>query len=244
MPSTKSLEGKLISDPNQVYFNDVKRYSLLSKKEEIELFRRLERGISYKIYGINGTRKKIEILTEDAREAREKIILSNLRLVIKRAKKYNGLGAQYSLSLGDLIQYGNIGLLRATETYDCKRGFEFSTYATRVVRNAIIAGIRSVQRHSREQTVSNEDKDFLKYTPDTQSVLPENSSEVLEKKKKAEKIFNMIGSERARNIIYMRYFLKCTLEEIGVAWNLSRERVRQIEEATITNLRKRFGVKI
>lgn len=245
MSSTKSLEGK-VSDPNQIYFSDIRDYPLLSKKEEVELVRRLRRGTSYETQGTNGTRKKIEILTEDAREARESLVLGNLRLVVKLAKKYYNWGAQYNLSLGDLIQYGNTGLLNAPRAYKLNRGFRFATYAGRAARNAIIGGVRSVQMRSRGQITSNEDNDFLKYAPDTKSVLPENSPGILEeeKRREVEKIFKMIGNERSRSIIYMKYFLKCTLGEIGKACNLSKERVRQIEETTMTNLRKRLGVKV
>jgi RNA polymerase primary sigma factor len=102
------------SDSVQMYLKEIGRYPLLTGEEEIELAKRIERG-------------------DEA--ARQKLIVSNLRLVVSIAKKYANRSA--SLSLLDLIQEGNVGLFKAAEKFDFKRGFKFSTYATWWIRQAI-----------------------------------------------------------------------------------------------------------
>lgn len=101
-------------DSVQMYLKEIGRYPLLTGEEEIELAKRIERG-------------------DEA--ARSKLAVSNLRLVVSIAKKYVGRSA--NLSLLDLIQEGNIGLFKAVEKFDFKKGFKFSTYATWWIRQAI-----------------------------------------------------------------------------------------------------------
>lgn len=112
----KTLEEKFlnenISDNVKLYLSEVGKYPLLSYEEEKELFARLKNG---------------------DKEAREKIIKSNLRLVISIAKKYSGKG----ISLLDLIQEGNAGLIKAVDIFDTSREIKFSTYATWWIRQAI-----------------------------------------------------------------------------------------------------------
>jgi RNA polymerase primary sigma factor len=102
------------SDSVQMYLKEIGRYPLLTGEEEIELAKRVERN-------------------DEA--ARQKLIVSNLRLVVSIAKKYVGRSA--NLSLLDLIQEGNVGLFKAAEKFDYKKGFKFSTYATWWIRQAI-----------------------------------------------------------------------------------------------------------
>src|SRR5215203_940509 len=109
------------TDTLQLFLNEVGRYPLLTAEEEVELAKRIERG---------------------DREAKERMINSNLRLVVSIAKKYQGHG----LSLLDLIQEGIIGLIRAVEKFDHRRGFKFSTYATWWIRQAMQ---RALQQQSR-----------------------------------------------------------------------------------------------
>src|SRR5512133_1899459 len=104
------------TDALQLFLNEAGRWPLLTKEEEIELAKRIERG--------------------DA-EAKERMINSNLRLVVSIAKRYQGHG----LSLLDLIQEGIIGLIRAVEKFDWRRGFKFSTYATWWIRQAVQRGV-------------------------------------------------------------------------------------------------------
>src|SRR6187455_2449755 len=113
-PAATYVNGDLAhatTDALQLFMNEVGRYPLLTAKEEVELAKRIERG--------------------DA-AAKELMINSNLRLVVSIAKRYQGHG----LSLLDLIQDGVIGLNRAVEKFDWRRGFKFSTYATWWIRQA------------------------------------------------------------------------------------------------------------
>jgi RNA polymerase primary sigma factor len=109
------------TDALQLFLNEAARYPLLTAAEEVELAKAIERG---------------------DREAKERMINSNLRLVVSIAKKYQGHG----LSLLDLIQEGIIGLIRAVEKFDWRRGFKFSTYATWWIRQAVQRGVANKAR--------------------------------------------------------------------------------------------------
>src|SRR6188508_2135351 len=118
-PAATYINGDLAhatTDALQLFMNEVGRHPLLTAKEEVELAKRIERG---------------------DREAKERMINSNLRLVVSIAKKYQGHG----LSLLDLIQEGIIGLIRAAEKFDWRRGYKFSTYATWWIRQAVQRGV-------------------------------------------------------------------------------------------------------
>jgi RNA polymerase primary sigma factor len=112
------------TDALQMFLNEVGRYELLTAEQEVELAKRIERG---------------------DREAKELMINSNLRLVVSIAKKYQGHG----LSLLDLIQEGILGLIRAVEKFDWRRGFKFSTYATWWIRQAVQRGVANKAREIR-----------------------------------------------------------------------------------------------
>ena len=109
------------TDALQLFLNEIRRYPLLTAQEEVELAKRIEQG--------------------DLR-AKERMINSNLRLVVSIAKKYQG----QELSLLDLIQEGIFGLIRATEKFDWRRGYKFSTYATFWIRQAIQRGLANRAR--------------------------------------------------------------------------------------------------
>jgi len=109
------------TDALQLFLNEAGRWPLLTAEEEVELSKRIERGDL---------------------EAKERMINSNLRLVVSIAKRYQGHG----LSLLDLIQEGIIGLIRAVEKFDWRRGFKFSTYATWWIRQAVQRGVANKSR--------------------------------------------------------------------------------------------------
>jgi RNA polymerase primary sigma factor len=111
----------MTTDSLQLFLNEAGRYPLLTAAEEVELAKRIERG--------------------DGR-AKDRMINSNLRLVVSIAKKYQGHG----LSLLDLIQEGIIGLIRAVEKFDWRRGYKFSTYATWWIRQAVQRGVANKSR--------------------------------------------------------------------------------------------------
>jgi RNA polymerase primary sigma factor len=109
------------TDALQLFLNEAGRWPLLTAQEEVELAKRIERG---------------------DKEAKDRMINSNLRLVVSIAKRYQGHG----LSLLDLIQEGIIGLIRAVEKFDWRRGFKFSTYATWWIRQAVQRGVANKSR--------------------------------------------------------------------------------------------------
>src|SRR5687768_7145699 len=126
-PDSTYVNGDLAvatTDALQLFLNEVGRYQLLTAKEEVELAKRIERG---------------------DKEAKELMINSNLRLVVSIAKRYQGHG----LSLLDLIQEGIIGLIRAVEKFDWRRGYKFSTYATWWIRQAVQRGVANKAREIR-----------------------------------------------------------------------------------------------
>lgn len=116
-----TLEGGSVTDPVRQYLRDIGKIPLLTAQDEIELAKRAEK---------------------DEQAARDKLISANLRLVVSIAKKYVGRG----MSLLDLIEEGNIGLMRAVDKYDWRRGYKFSTYATWWIRQAITRAIADQAR--------------------------------------------------------------------------------------------------
>ena len=131
------------TDALQLFLNEAGRWPLLTADEEVELSKRIERG---------------------DKEAKERMINSNLRLVVSIAKRYQGHG----LSLLDLIQEGIIGLIRAVEKFDWRRGFKFSTYATWWIRQAVQRGVANKSRMiripvhiaEREQRIARAERDL------------------------------------------------------------------------------------
>jgi RNA polymerase primary sigma factor len=116
-----SQVAAMTSDSLQLFLNEAGRYTLLTAAEEVELAKKIERG---------------------DKMAKDRMVNSNLRLVVSIAKKYQGHG----LSLLDLIQEGIIGLIRAVEKFDWRRGYKFSTYATWWIRQAVQRGVANKSR--------------------------------------------------------------------------------------------------
>jgi RNA polymerase primary sigma factor len=161
-PSPVYVNGDLATattDALQLFLNEAGRYPLLTAAEEVELAKRVERG---------------------DREAKDRMINSNLRLVISIAKRYQG----HDLPLLDLIQEGIIGLIRAVEKFDWRKGFKFSTYATWWIRQAVQRGVANKSRtiripvhiSEREQRLRRAERDLrakLGREPDEKEVAKE-----------------------------------------------------------------------
>lgn len=145
-----STEGPLMTDSLQLFLNEAGRYPLLTAAEEVELAKRIERGDM---------------------AAKERMITSNLRLVVSIARRYQTQG----ITLGDLIQEGVIGLIRATEKFDWRKGFKFSTYATWWIRQAVQRGVANKARTiripvhvvEREQKVARTERELSAKTGQT-----------------------------------------------------------------------------
>ena len=261
-----------ISDPVRMYLKEIGRTPLLKFNDEIDLAKRYEKG---------------------ERAAKQKLIESNLRLVVSIAKKYIGRG----LSLLDLIQEGNQGLIRAVEKYDWRKGFKFSTYATWWIRQAITRAIadqartiripvhmvetinrylklsrRLMQEFGREPTpeeiaeameidvtkvreimkVSQEptslatpvgdDEDSLlgDFIQDTTQPSPYDAASRELLKEHLEEVLHTL-SDREKRVLILRFGLEDgrprTLEEVGVEFGVTRERIRQIEAKALRKLR-------
>jgi RNA polymerase primary sigma factor len=260
------------TDPVRMYLKEIGKVKLLNAKEEVDLAKKAEKG--------------------DLR-SKAKLIESNLRLVVSIAKRYVGRG----MSLLDLIQEGNQGLIRATEKYDWRRGYKFSTYATWWIRQAITRAIadqartiripvhmvetinrfirtknrltaemgreptpeevakemqidvskaREIMKISQEPTslqtkIGDEDDSVLgDFIQDTSQPTPyDQTSRVLLKEQLEEVLATL--NDREKKVLIMRFGLEDgrprTLEEVGRAFGVTRERIRQIEAKAIRKLR-------
>ncbi len=135
------------SDPVRMYLKEIGRVNLLTAEEEVYLAKKIEAGkkAAKALRNFSGTpeeRKKLEKEKVEGLKAKQRLIESNLRLVVSIAKKYVGRGLLFL----DLIQEGNLGLIRAVEKFDYRKGYKFSTYATWWIRQAITRAIADQAR--------------------------------------------------------------------------------------------------
>jgi RNA polymerase primary sigma factor len=267
-----STEGISIDDPVKIYLKEIGRVPLLTAEEEIELASRMMQGDTY---------------------ARRRLSEANLRLVVSVAKKYVGRGMQFL----DLIQEGNLGLIKAVEKFDYTKGFKFSTYATWWIRQAITRAIADQARTIRipvhmvetitkvkkassqllhkngheptpediareigmpadrvreiiriaqdpvslETPIGEEEDSHLgDFIPDDDAPAPaEAASHTLLK----EQLSDVLGTltDREERVLKLRFGLTDgrmrTLEEVGREFNVTRERIRQIEAKALRKLR-------
>jgi len=268
----------------QQYLGELRREPLLTAAEEIELAQKIELGNA-----ADATPQDRAI----AAAARQRFIEANLRLVVSVAKRYQSAG----LPMLDLIQEGNLGLMRAVEKFDWRKGFKFSTYATWWIRQGITRAIADKSRTirvpahlgealsvlartsaqllktlGREPTIAelatesgfsvDKVEDALRVEPDLVSLsaivgldgdaaladlLPDLSArapdEVATQSLESAALRSSLDrlDQRERDVLCLRFGLTCdqplTLEEVGRRFDLTRERIRQIEAKALTKLR-------
>ena len=260
------------TDALQLFLKDIGKVELLTAAEQVELAKRIERG--------------------DHR-AKQEMVEANLRLVVSIAKRYRNQGLPFL----DLIQEGTIGLVRAAEKFDWRKGYKFSTYATWWIRQAVARALadkgrtirmpvhvveklnkivrserklraelgreplsweigrdlelsvdeveqirRSAQTPvSLEKPVGDEDEsEFGHFLTDENQELPDEAAEVTLRKETLKKILGSL-SPRERQVLELRYGLDGqhprTLDEVGRTFNVTRERIRQIENQSLKKLR-------
>jgi RNA polymerase primary sigma factor len=260
------------TDSLQLFLKDIGRVELLTAAQEVELAKRIERG--------------------DHR-AKQQMVEANLRLVVSIAKKYRNQGLPFL----DLIQEGTIGLVRAAEKFDYRKGFKFSTYATWWIRQAVARALadkartirmpvhvveklnkivrserklrselgrephsfeigRDVElsvdeveqiRRSAQTPVSlekpvgdEEESEFGHFLTDENMPLPDEAAETTLRKETLKRILWTL-SARERRVLELRYGLDGqhprTLDEVGRTFNVTRERIRQIENQSLKKLR-------
>jgi RNA polymerase primary sigma factor len=272
--------SKLSSDSIQMYLKEIGKVPLLTTEEEVELAKRKEKG---------------------DKEAEKKLIEANLRLVVSIAKKFTGAKG---LSLLDLIQEGNIGLFRAVEKFEYRKGYKFSTYATWWIRQAITRALadqsrtiripvhmvetinkfQQIQRQliqdlgreplpeeisaemgedidkvrhiikisqdtiSLETTVGEDEEDSTleDFIEDVKNVTPDRSAALQLLKDYVKEVIIQL-SPREQKILEMRFGLEDgvahTLEEVGREFDVTRERIRQIEAKALEKIQKHEGIK-
>ena len=266
------LKPDMTTDSLQLFLKDIGKVRLLTAQEEVDLAKRIERGDL---------------------DAKQKMVESNLRLVVSIAKNYRNQGLPFL----DLIQEGTLGLVRAAEKFDYRKGFKFSTYATWWIRQAIaraladkartiripvhvveklnkigraerklvtelgreptpdeiadVTGIEpeevdSIKRSAQapvslEKPVGDEEEsEFGQFIADERAESPyDRAAEILTKEALREALENL--SYRERRVLELRYGLggehPRTLDEVGRTFNVTRERIRQIENQSLKKLR-------
>ncbi|WP_424211061.1 RNA polymerase sigma factor [Streptomyces sp. BI20] len=147
-PAQTVMVAGATADPVKDYLKLIGKVPLLNAEQEVELAKRIEAGLfsEYKLEEESDHeamfKRELEILVEDGRRAKNHLLEANLRLVVSLAKRYTGRGMLFL----DLIQEGNVGLIRAVEKFDYTKGFKFSTYATWWIRQAITRAMADQSR--------------------------------------------------------------------------------------------------
>ena len=265
-------DGVSIEDPVRMYLKEIGKVPLLSAEEEIELAKRMELG---------------------DQEAKKRLAEANLRLVVSIAKRYVGIGMLFL----DLIQEGNLGLIKAVEKFDYRKGYKFSTYATWWIRQAITRAIADqartiripvhmvetinklirvsrqlLQELGREPTPEEiakemdmpvervreilkisqepvsletpigeeEDSHLGDFIQDDNVPVPADAAAFTLLKEQLEEVLGTL-TEREQKVLTLRFGLEDgrarTLEEVGKEFNVTRERIRQIEAKALRKLR-------
>jgi RNA polymerase primary sigma factor len=223
------------TDALQLFLRDIGKVRLLSAAGEVELAKRIWRGDL---------------------DAKQELVESNLRLVVSIARSYRNQGLPFL----DLIQEGTIGLVRAAEKFDYRKGFKFSTYATWWIRQAVARALADQARTIRipihvvkrfaqapislQQPVGEEESELGEFIVDEQAESPyERVVEILA----SEALRDLLKSltYRERRVLELHYGLggerPCTCREVGRMFNVTGERVRQIEDESLKRLQSLPG---
>ena len=287
------------ADPVKDYLKQIGKVALLTASEEVELAKRIEAGL-FAEEKLNSSKKigeklqaELQWIRADGRRAKNHLLEANLRLVVSLAKRYTGRGMLFL----DLIQEGNLGLIRAVEKFDYTKGFKFSTYATWWIRQAITRAMADqartiripvhmvevinklarvqrqmlqdlgreptpeelaleldmtpekvveVQKYGREpislHTPLGEDGDseFGDLIEDSEAVVPADAVAFTLLQEQLHAVLDTLP-EREAGVVRLRYGLTDgqpkTLDDIGKIFGVTRERIRQIENKTMSKLR-------
>ena len=208
-------DGISIEDPVRMYLKEIGKVPLLSADEEVELAKRMAEG------------------DEDAKK---RLAEANLRLVVSIAKRYVGRGMLFL----DLIQEGNLGLIKAVEKFDYHKGFKFSTYATWWIRQAITRAI-SQEPVSLETPIGEEEDSHLgDFIQDDNVPVPAEAAAQTLLKEQLDEVLDTL-TEREQKVLRLRFGMDDgrarTLEEVGKEFDVTRERIRQIEAKALRKLR-------
>ena len=278
--------GVNIDDPVRMYLKEIGRVPLLSSDEEIVLAKQIEAGAQE-----DATYKDIQL----SKKAKKKLVDANLRLVVSIAKRYVGRGMLFL----DLIQEGNLGLIKAVDKFDHTKGYKFSTYATWWIRQAItraiadqartiripvhmvetinklirisrqllqdkgreplpeeiaegmgitVERVREIQKIAQEPVSletpigEEEDSHLGDFIEDQDAIAPDDAASYILLQEQIEDVFTCL-TDREQQVLILRFGLKDgkprTLEEVGQHFNVTRERIRQIEGKALTKLRNR-----
>ena len=228
-------DGVSIEDPVRMYLKEIGKVPLLSADEEIKLAQRMEEG-------------------DEA--AKKKLAEANLRLVVSIAKRYVGRGMLFL----DLIQEGNLGLIKAVEKFDYRKGYKFSTYATWWIRQAITRAIADqartiripvhmvetinklirVSRQLLQELGREPSPDLGDFIQDENVPVPADAAAFTLLKEQLDEVLGTL-TEREQKVLRLRFGLDDsrarTLEEVGKEFNVTRERIRQIEAKALRKLR-------
>ena len=303
-------DGVSIEDPVRMYLKEIGKVPLLSAEEEIELAKNMEAGaVAKEKIAIlksreeNATEEELAEIKEEIKnlqkdldagdEAKKRLAEANLRLVVSIAKRYVGRGMLFL----DLIQEGNLGLIKAVEKFDYRKGYKFSTYATWWIRQAITRAIADQARTIRipvhmVETINNlirvsrqllqelgrepspeeiaaemnmpvervreilkisqepvsletpigeeEDSHLGDFIQDDNVPVPADAAAFTLLKEQLEEVLGTL-TEREQKVLTLRFGLEDgrarTLEEVGKEFNVTRERIRQIEAKALRKLR-------
>ncbi len=304
-------DGISVEDPVRMYLKEIGKVPLLSAEEEIELAKKMEAGnvASEKIQllkermeteeddaekeSIRGEIKELQLDVDHGSDAKKRLAEANLRLVVSIAKRYVGRGMLFL----DLIQEGNLGLIKAVEKFDYNKGYKFSTYATWWIRQAITRAIADQARTIRipvhmvetinklirvsrqllqelgrepspeeiakemnmpvdrvreilkisQEPVSletpigeEEDSHLGDFIKDDNVPVPADAAAFTLLKEQLEEVLGTL-TEREQKVLTLRFGLEDgrarTLEEVGKEFNVTRERIRQIEAKALRKLR-------